>query len=152
MPYSKPVLQSEPFRDRIRQVASGSMRPTLYKDDIILIERPTGGICPGDIIVFLSTDGIEVCHRVTAILPNGDYVTRGDGTTRNDPAPVPPGRLVGRAAAVLRNRQFVDLVNGADGLALARVAHRRRRLRSLASKLYSSIGRPFDRFRNARRR
>ena len=152
MPYSKPVLRSEPSDGRIRRVASGSMRPTLYKDDIILIERPSGGICPGDIIVFLSTGGIEVCHRVTAILPNGDYMTRGDGSMRNDPAPVPPGRLVGRAVAVLRNRQFADLVNGVEGLAMARIAHRRRRLRSLASKLYTSIGRPFDRFRNARRR
>jgi signal peptidase I len=152
MPYSKPVLRPERFDDRIRRVASGSMRPTLFKDDIILIEKPSGEIHPGDVIVFLSDADIEVCHRVTAVLPNGDYVTRGDASTRNDPSTVPPKRIVGRAAAVLRNGLFDDLINGADGLAIARAAQRRRRLRRFASKVYTSIGRPFDRFRNARRR
>ena len=146
MTYSKPEIRSKDVKGRVRRVASGSMTPTLLKEEIILIES-AGTVDVGDVIVFLSSDGIEVCHRVTAVRPDGNYITRGDRSVHPDPTPVAKERIVGRAVAVLRNGRFIDIPNGSDGLAVSIALYRRRRLRLFASRLHAALGRPLHRFR-----
>ena len=123
------------------------MSGTINQGEFVLIEQIKTEIKPGDVIVFKISSPIEVCHRVVAIDPNGNYITRGDVSLCNDRNPVLPSQVVGRAIAALQHGEFVEIVHGSTGLANARAIRRRVRLRRFLSRVYTLFGRPLDRFR-----
>lgn len=71
-----------PFGYGVAVVLSGSMEPTLSKDDLIFVKK-SDTIDIGDIVVY-QTDGVLVVHRAIAI--DGEMVTTwGDANNIADP-------------------------------------------------------------------
>ena len=64
-------------------VQSGSMEPTLYKNDLVFAKRVSEDeIQTGDILVF-KRNGIKYVHRLVSC-ENGIYVTQGDANNIAD--------------------------------------------------------------------
>lgn len=75
-------------------VSGNSMLPTLYHGDIVIIYKPDPWhIKEGDIIVYRSTRGELVIHRVVRVAENSPsnkcqpvcYITKGDNNRLEDP-------------------------------------------------------------------
>lgn len=63
--------------------------------------RSLGDVRAGDIIAYNDGDtGRVVTHRVVAVGP-GSVTTRGDINGSDDPRPVPPGQILGKASGVV---------------------------------------------------
>ena len=83
------VILSIKLRVQIAYIASGSMEPTYYKGDLIILEKVNAAqVKIGDVIVFLHpiTKNIYILHRVVAKkFENGKYyfLTKGDNPDRN---------------------------------------------------------------------
>ena len=83
-------------------VVSGSMEPTLYKGDIILLESNPSSIEVGDIIVYHAAwlNSAPVVHRVIAKgkSSNGEdyYLTKGDNNPIQDPVEVYPNEVISK--------------------------------------------------------
>jgi signal peptidase I len=99
-----PVLSGEgPAPFHLYAIASGSMVPTFYRGELVLI-RPVGGpsaLAVGEIIAYdapyLSTLG-PVVHRIIKIEHNGSryaFTTKGDANPSPDPRPVNFSQVVG---------------------------------------------------------
>ncbi len=92
-------------------IASGSMEPTIKKDDVIINIRADNpeDININDVITFVSTwqvnYGMTVTHRVvgTQTLDDGSlcYVTRGDNNTQEDQSCVKKNNVIGVVKAVI---------------------------------------------------
>jgi len=81
-------------------VISGSMRPTINVGDIvILVKVPTEEIKPGDIIQYLTKNGM-ILHRVIDI-KSGYFITKGDACSVPDPDPVHPLNVRGKLLMVI---------------------------------------------------
>jgi len=70
-------------------VSSGSMMPTFYRGDIVLVERYSSNYAVGDVILFDVAGGqIPWIHRVIEVREavNGEvfYLTKGDHNERAD--------------------------------------------------------------------
>ena len=92
------------------------MSPTFEPADILVTQRHPKRVLVGDVVVFPRAGWPGgVAHRVTAVLPKGLLVTRGDDNPIADRDPlasssitgrviarVPVGALVRRVASVLR--------------------------------------------------
>lgn len=78
-------------------VLSGSMGPHIDTGDVVIAEPPSGEtLGPGTVIVFDNPAGTgSVTHRVVAVNPAGDYITKGDANPRIDSTPVPPDTVRG---------------------------------------------------------
>ncbi len=63
-------------------VASGSMEPTIEKEELILISQKEK-YQKGDIVTFIDKDGFIITHRVTEIDSNY-FITKGDANNIND--------------------------------------------------------------------
>ena len=84
-------------------VMSGSMGPGIETGDIVLAAPYDGRtVGPGTVIVFDNPTGEGlITHRVVAMTPSGDYVTRGDANGRIDSTPVPPESIHGVGQALV---------------------------------------------------
>lgn len=77
-------------------VTSDSMYPTLQRGDIVLLERVSNSIKPGDIVLIQPPNFLNsVVHRVESI-SNGEIRTKGDNSGP-DPWSLPHDRVLGRA-------------------------------------------------------
>jgi len=84
------------FGYTIFQVASGSMEPELYVDDVILV-KVSKDIEVNDVISYLDDDAI-ITHRVISI--DGDFLTtKGDANNTLD-ANVPKDAIIGKVVSV----------------------------------------------------
>ena len=71
------------FGYSVLKVVSGSMEPSIHEGDYIYIKRTdTDSLKAGDIISFYSQDdsikGEINTHRISAVLSDGTFVTKGD--------------------------------------------------------------------------
>lgn len=82
-------------------VGSGSMQPTMYAGDVVIIAKvPADMIKQGDIIQFRKEGKITVMHRVVEIEETGEakfFITKGDANDEPDTDPVIPENVVGKA-------------------------------------------------------
>lgn len=89
---------------KVLTVLSGSMAPTIYAGDIIIVQplAPGAEIHRGDIITFRSQEDSQmlITHRVVGmVLINGQaaaYATKGDANDSADLTPLAPDRIMGR--------------------------------------------------------
>ncbi len=68
-------------------VESGSMEPTFYRGDILVLQGvPAGTLKVGDIIVFSPSEGATpVVHRIIKINGDGTFQTKGDANSGQFP-------------------------------------------------------------------
>jgi len=66
-------------------VTSGSMSPVFNAGDLIFITRMNSSEAKvGDIVTFLTRDGLLLTHRIVEIKNDGEIVTKGDANNTND--------------------------------------------------------------------
>lgn len=95
------------FGKSILRVVSGSMEPTIYAGDYILVEKIDCDLLQeGDIITFYSEDdsiyGMPNTHRIVSVNADGSFVTKGDANSTADETTVTPDRLIGKYSGKLR--------------------------------------------------
>lgn len=84
------------------EVVSGSMEPTIYKGDMIIINTKEKDYKENDIITFRGKEGEFITHRIMSI-NNETMITKGDNNnTEDDPANI--SNIVGK---------YVTKINGA---------------------------------------
>ena len=83
----------------VPRIVSSSMMPTIQQGDRLELSPPTS-FTIGAIVVFRH-DAMLVCHRITAIDPQGFLSTRGDAT-RGTCEIVQPSSVIGVVTGVLR--------------------------------------------------
>jgi len=79
-------------------VSGESMEPGYHTGDLLVAVRKFDGYQVGDSIVYMVDDERlhgRVVHRITAQLPNGNFLTRGDNKPFNDPWEVRPDWILG---------------------------------------------------------
>jgi len=89
----------------------GSMVPTIFPKDILIVRRETARSArTGDVVLF-SRESRFYAHRLVEKTEEGgrlSLVTRGDALAQND-APVTEDELLGRVEAVVRGRKRIEL-------------------------------------------
>jgi hypothetical protein len=88
------------------RIVSSSMAPTIQAGDRLELGPPTT-LTIGTIIVFRN-DALLVCHRITAVDPQGRLSTRGDAT-QGACEVVQPGSVIGVVTGVMREGTHVSL-------------------------------------------
>lgn len=88
------------------RIVSSSMTPTIQEGDRLQLSPPTS-LTVGAIVVFRN-DTVFVCHRVTAIDPQGTLSTRGDATHGTCEV-VQPSAVIGVVTGVMREGTHVSL-------------------------------------------
>jgi signal peptidase len=79
----------------------GSMQPAINVGDIAIIKRTDPShIRVGDMLTFHQSRQV-VTHRVVEVLPNGDFVTKGDANNAPDMEPVPMSHVIGKAVFIV---------------------------------------------------
>ncbi len=80
-----------------------SMRPTVEDGDLVVLRKlDPDDLRPGDIVLFVTSDGYPVCHRVVRVSGAGEQrrvQTWGDAIPWPD-LPVPMGSVLGRVESV----------------------------------------------------
>ncbi len=79
---------------------SGSMEPAFSAGDMIMIRRTEdpSGLKEGDVICYLTGEGVAVTHRIAQVTElDGQvrYITRGDANDTADRLAVSPGQIEG---------------------------------------------------------
>ena len=82
----------EVFGYSVFNVATGSMEPTIKKEDIILVKR-MNDYQQDDIITFVK-EGSYITHRIISIDGN-NFITKGDANNTSDPA-IPKDIVLGK--------------------------------------------------------
>jgi len=90
----------------VPRIVSSSMTPTIQKGDRLELSPPTS-LTVGAIVVFRN-DTLLVCHRITAIDPQGTLSTRGDAT-QGACEVVQPDSVIGVVTGVMRGGAHVSL-------------------------------------------
>ena len=90
----------------VPRIASSSMAPTIQAGDRLEL-GPPAALTIGTIIVFRN-DTLLVCHRITAIDPQGRLSTRGDAT-QGPGEFVEPGSVIGVVTGVMREGTHISL-------------------------------------------
>lgn len=90
----------------VPRIVSSSMTPTIQKGDRLVLSPPTS-LTVGAIVVFRN-DTMLVCHRITAIDPQGTLSTRGDAT-QGACEVVQPGSVIGVVTGVMREGTHMSL-------------------------------------------
>ena len=83
------------------EVVSGSMEPTIYKGDIIIINTKDKNYKENDIITFRGKEGEFVTHRIIKI-DDKTMITKGDNNNSEDD-PIKTSSIVGK---------YVTKING----------------------------------------
>ena len=79
----------------------GSMRPAINVGDLAIVKHvDPSQIHVGDMLTFHQGRQV-VTHRVVEILPNGEFVTKGDANNAPDLEPVSKSRIIGKAIFVV---------------------------------------------------
>ena len=81
------------------RIVSSSMLPTIQEGDKLELSPPTS--LTVDAIVVFRHDSLLICHRITAIDPQGTLTTRGDATQGSSEI-VPPDSVIGVVTGVIR--------------------------------------------------
>jgi signal peptidase len=82
-------------------ILSGSMEPAYHVGGLVFIDTNASPeeVRVGDSIAYGVGEGMVVTHRVVAIDEGGrQFTTKGDANNADDPAQVPFGSMIGRAA------------------------------------------------------
>ena len=95
------------FGKSILRVVTGSMEPSIYAGEYILVEKvPCDQLSEGDIITFYSEDeaiyGMPNTHRIIAVNEDGSFITKGDANSTADKTAVTPDRVIGKYTGKLR--------------------------------------------------
>lgn len=90
----------------VPRVMSSSMTPTIQEGDRLELSHPTP-LAIGAIVVFRS-DTMLVCHRITAIDPQGTLSTRGDAT-QGACEVVHPNSVIGVVTGLMRKGTHISL-------------------------------------------
>jgi hypothetical protein len=90
----------------VPRIVSSSMTPTIQAGDSLELSPPTSPTV-GAIVLFRN-DTLLVCHRITAIDPQGTLWTRGDATQGTYEV-VQPGSVVGVVTGVTREGAHISL-------------------------------------------
>ncbi|OZD54407.1 hypothetical protein CH252_08920 [Rhodococcus sp. 06-1477-1B] len=112
-------------------VVSASMAPAIEVGDVV-VSRPVPRevLLPGRVVLATDPDRPDRLrlHRIAAISPDGDLVTKGDANPDADSTPLPPGSargigvlrvpLIGLPIVWLRTGQLVPLAASIAGFAL----------------------------------
>ena len=114
------IMQGKPvmFAGKcVLRVITGSMQPTFYVGDCIIMEQVSPEVLQvGDIIVYTSEaediSGMLVVHRISECLPDGTFTTWGDANPVPDSLPVKSSQIWGRY--VKKSHFFKWLTSFAD--------------------------------------
>ena len=95
------------FGYSVLKVVSGSMEPSIHEGDYIYIKRTdTDSLKAGDIISFYSQDdsikGEINTHRISEVLSDGTFVTKGDANKIEDSVAVQKVSIIGKYYGKLR--------------------------------------------------
>ena len=90
----------------VPRIVSSSMTPTIQEDDRLELSPPIS-LTIGAIVVFRH-DALLVCHRITAIDPQGTLLTSGDAT-QGACEIVQPASVIGVVTGVLREGTHMSL-------------------------------------------
>lgn len=94
-------LMSGIFKYYFLAVGSGSMEPSLYRGDMILVEKTKdyAGLDEGDVLVYHHEDAVMI-HRIVEVHKDGAryvYQTKGDNNASEDVWQVTESDVIGRA-------------------------------------------------------
>ena len=93
------ILDTNAYLDVVRELlASGhtnvpvtisgtSMTPFLDPGDTVCLNRPVGGVKPGDVVLFTRPGGRYILHRVVRVLPDGALEILGDAQMASEILP-----------------------------------------------------------------
>jgi hypothetical protein len=90
----------------VPRIISSSMTPTIHEGDRLELSPPAS-LTVGTIVVF-KNDSLLICHRITAIDPQGTLSTMGDAT-QGACEVVQPGSVIGVVTGVMREGTHVSL-------------------------------------------
>ena len=90
----------------VPRIVSSSMAPTIQEGDRLELSSPIS-LTIGEIVVFRN-DAWLVCHRITAIDPQGALSTRGDASPGTCEI-VQPGSVIGVVTGVMRGGTHIPL-------------------------------------------
>ena len=95
------------FGYSVLKVVSGSMEPSIHEGDYIYVKRTdTDSLKAGDIISFYSQDdsikGEINTQRISEVLSNGTFVTKGDANKIEDSVTVQKNSIIGKYYGKLR--------------------------------------------------
>jgi len=93
----------------VPRIVSSSMAPTIQAGDRLELS-PLISLTVGSVVVFRN-DSLLVCHRITAIDPQGAFLTRGDAT-QSPCEIVQPSSVIGVVTGVLREGTYVSFRQG----------------------------------------
>ena len=114
----------------VPRIVSSSMTPTIQEGDRLELSPPTA-LTLGAIVVFRH-DSLLICHRITAIDPQGTVTTRGDAT-QGPFEIVPPDSVIGVVTGVIRKGVHLSLGKLPDVLpAAANLSSLMSRIRTVA--------------------
>lgn len=85
----------------ILEVVSGSMEPTIYIGDLIIIDTKANLYQKDDIVTFYDENGSFVTHRIVSINEN-EMITKGDNNNTKDEA-TDVSKIVGRYVMKISN-------------------------------------------------
>lgn len=95
------TLMSGLFKYSLLAVGSGSMEPSLYRGDMVLVEKSDnyGKMREGEVLVYWYGEVVMV-HRITEVMEENDgyaFQTKGDNNASNDNWQVPQADVIGLA-------------------------------------------------------
>jgi signal peptidase I len=86
---------------RVYTVRTGSMQPTIPIGSAVVVRR--GSVRIGQVITFHVPNGSGLeTHRLIAIRPDGNFVTKGDGNPTPDVSELAPKAVLGHVVAAPR--------------------------------------------------
>ena len=85
------------FGYRILEVASGSMEPTINKNDVLLVKVNDQNLNKDDIIAYQQEDAI-ITHRIVMI-DNDNLIVKGDANNTVD-APIKKEQVIGKIVKI----------------------------------------------------
>ena len=83
-----------------------SMRPLFKGKNETVVISPVGTPKRGDVLLYESTRGKQILHRVIRVTPEG-YLMRGDNCPGTEPL-LTPDRVIGRMTAFWRGERYTD--------------------------------------------
>ena len=89
------------FGYRILEIASGSMEPTLSKNDIVLVKVNTKDIKNNDIISYIGEKDAVITHRVIRV-EKDKLIVKGDANNTDD-SPISKSQVIGKVVHVYPN-------------------------------------------------